>query len=151
MMSVLRRLLGPRERPPGDFLTGSIGPDKDGWWSVMWSGDGAWPQPVRAQTLTETADQASAAAADLYASHPARPIAELQLAIFPWNYRSGPIFDISGGPGDFIAQDLDGSCPSINGTTLEDLVASVKHMPGAGVDHSMFRWIRQISAIPGSG
>ena len=43
----------------------------------------------------------------LDASLPPNHGAELQLAIYPWEYWDGPILDVSGSPGGFAARDLE--------------------------------------------
>lgn len=147
---MLRRLLSARQRQPGALITGVVSARTDGW-SVSWAGDGATPAALRAPSLSEAADQATAAVAALYAGSPPNPGAELQFAIYPWDYRDGPIFDISGSRGGFAAKDLRSSLPAVSGATLEDLVAAVEDMPGAGTSHCMFRWVQQISALPVHG
>jgi hypothetical protein len=70
-------------------------------------------------------------------------------SIFPWDYDSGPIFDITGGPGAFTARDIQGlRRETVHGATLEDLVASVESMPEPAAGESMFRWVRSVSALP---
>ncbi len=143
-MSKWRRLLGI-ERPPWNLLTAIVGLGKKGGnWEVTWVGDGGVePKDMRAETLTQAVDQASAVVAELYARYPANPDAELQLAIYPWRYHVGdPMYDISIGRDGFSAHDLQDQVPPIEGATLEDLVAVAEHAPGAGIDHCMFRWIR---------
>jgi hypothetical protein len=146
-MGRMRRLLGGRERGPADLITGVVSSRADDW-QVIWAGDGAAPATLRAPSLSDAAERAASAVARLYASLPPNPAAELQLAIYPWEYRDGPIFDVSGSPGGFVAQDLDHELPAIYGAALEDLVAAVEPMPEAGPEHCMFRWIRPVSALP---
>jgi hypothetical protein len=146
-MGRLRRLLGARDRGPADLITGIVTARADDW-QVTWAGDGAQPASMQASSLSDATEQASAAVADLYASLAPNPAAELQLAIYPWDYRDGPIFDVSGSPGGFTAQDLDNSFPAVQGAALEDLVTAAEPMPGAGPGHCMFRWVRPVSALP---
>ncbi len=148
MGSLLRRLLGAKKRQPAALITGAVGADPAGGWSVTWTGDGLWPPRIQASSLTQAADQAAAAVAVLYARHPPLPDAELQLAICPWAYHSGPIFDISGYAGALTARDILGSERSVSGATLEDLVAAVRQFSGLPADDSMFRWIRQVTSLP---
>jgi len=149
MSKLLRRALVGKDRRPAALITGAVGPEeKKGGWSVVWAGDGAWPPRVYAPTLTQVADQAGSAVAALYALAPPIPGAELQLAIYPWSYDGGPVFDIDGHSGSFTARDIQGSDLTVNGATLEDLVAAVEHMPDIPAGHSMFRWIRQIASLP---
>ena len=135
-----------KRRNVASLLTGTVGPAKGGW-RVDWWGDGAVPPSVTAGSLTEATDQAGLAAAVLYASSEPMPEAELQLAIYPWDYAKGaPMFDISGGPGHFVAQDIQSSELAVEGASLEDLVALVGQMPDG--KRSMFRWVRRVSELP---
>jgi hypothetical protein len=143
----MRRLLSGKERQPSELITAAVGPDKDGGWMVTWAGDGIWPPRVAAGSLTETADQAETAVATLYAEHPPVPGAELQFVLYPWRYKNGPIFDITGQPGALTARDIQGSEKSVSGATLEDLVEAVRQLPGVPADDSMFRWVRKVSSL----
>jgi hypothetical protein len=125
----LRRLLGGKDRPPGDLITATARPGKDGGWLVSWVSDGGQPPRTAAGSLTRAAGQAATAVAALYAGHPPVPGAELQLAIFPWEYQDGPIFDITGHPGAFSARGIQGSDRSVTGATLEDIVEAARRMP----------------------
>lgn len=144
----LRRLWLGRAGRPADLITGVAGREKDGGWSVFFISDGLEPAKVRAWTLTEVIESSAAAVASLYAEHPTVDGAELQLAIYPWDYRDGPIFDIAGQQGSFRAQDIQGSELAVRGATLEDLVTAVDRMPGVPPNNSMFRWIRSIASLP---
>jgi hypothetical protein len=147
-MGWLRQLLVGRAGRPAALITSVAGRDKDGGWSVFFISDGLEPAKVRAWTLTEVVDAASAAVATLYAGHPAVDDAELQLAIYPWDYRGGAIFDIAGQQGSFSARDIQGSDLAVRGATLEDLVTAVERLPGVRPDKAMFRWIRRIDSLP---
>jgi hypothetical protein len=148
-MSKWRRLLGITERVPGNLLTAIVGPDnKRGNWDVTWVGDGGVePDDLHAETLTEAVAHAAAAVAELYARYPPNPGAELQVAIYPWHYRSGPMYDISISSYGFNAHDLQDQAPPIEGATLEDLVAGAEHTLGTGIDDCMFRWIRPVASL----
>jgi hypothetical protein len=151
-MSKWQRLLGIRERGAGNLLTAIVGPDnKRGNWEVTWVGDGdggVEPKDLHAATLTEAVDKAAAAVAELYAGLPPNPVAELQLAIYPWHYHVGdPMYDISVGGNGFDAHDLQDQVPPIEGVTLEDLVTATEYTPGSGIDHCMFRWIRPAESL----
>jgi hypothetical protein len=148
MAKLLGRLLGAKERQPADLITGVAGPDKKGGWSVVWAGDGAWPPRVHAETLTQAADQATGAVATLYAQFPPVDGADFQLAIYPWAYNGGPMFDISGDAGAYTARDIHGSHQSVSGATLEDLVEAARQLGGTVSEDSMFRWIRQVATLP---
>lgn len=143
----MRRLLTGKERQPSALITATVGPGKNGGWSVSWAGDGVWPAQVQAASLTEAVDQAAAAAAGLYAEYPPVPDAELQFAIFPWGYQGGPMFDVTGDAGALTARDIQGSDRSVSGGSLEDLVEAVRQLPGGPDDDSMFRWVRTLSLI----
>jgi hypothetical protein len=68
---------------------------------------------------------------------------EFQLAIYPWPYHGGPVFDITGAPGSLTARS---GAASVHGATLEDLLTAGQRMPaGHG---AMFRWTRPVSALP---
>lgn len=147
-MGWLRRLwLGQAGRPAA-LITGVASPDKDGGWSVFFVGDGLEPPKVRACSLSEVTDGAAAAVASLYAAHPPVDDAELQLAIYPWDYRGGAILDITGERGSFSARDIQGSDLAVRGATLEDLVTAVERLPEVSPDKAMFRWIRPIASLP---
>lgn len=111
-----------------------------------------WGRAVAAACPRRVADpggrQGAAAVAALYAQQPPVPDAELQLAIYPWGYQGGPIFDISGHAGALTALDIQGSERSVSGATLEDLVAAVRQIPDLPADDSMFRWVRQVASLP---
>ena len=148
MAKLVGRWLRGKERQPASLITGLAGPDKKGGWSVAWAGDGACPPRVHAETLTQAADQAETAVAALYASFPPVADAEFQLAIYPWAYQGGPMFDISGDAGAFTAHDIQGGGQSVSGATLEDLVEAVRQLADVPDDDSMFRWIRQVATLP---
>jgi hypothetical protein len=136
-------------REVADLITATVAQTGDGW-LVLWWSDGAVPEKLTAPSLTEAVDQAASAAAALYATGQPIPGAELQLAIYPWEYEAGaPIFDISGGLGHFTARDIQGSERIIEGASLEDLVALAEQVPDGPT--SMFRWTRPVTALPTSG
>jgi hypothetical protein len=147
MAKLLGRLAG-KERQPAALVTGVAGPDKKGGWSVTWAGDGALPSRVQAETLTQAADEAASGVATLYARFPPVAGAELQLAIYPWGYKSGPMFDITGSAGAYTATDIQGSGLSVSGATLEELVEAVRGLAEAPAGDSMFRWVRQVASLP---
>jgi len=130
---------------PAQRLTGFISPGKRGW-AVTWVADGSIPHRASAPTLTATADEATAAAARLYLHQPAITGAELQLAICPGPYRSGPILQVTGEPGAFTATDPR-SGKICQGAALEDLIAA--HLAdGPGGNDFMLHWTRPIAALP---
>jgi hypothetical protein len=106
------------------------------------------PKDLHAATLTEAVGQAAAVVVELYAGYPPNPVAELQLAIYPWKYHMGhPMYDISIGRDGFTAHGLQDQVPPIEGATLEELVTAAEHARGAGIDHCMFRWIRPVASL----
>jgi hypothetical protein len=145
------RIMGktPRAAPAGtgaQLLTALIGPCEKGW-DVSWTGAGRGLPRLTAATLTEVADQATAAAAQYYSSRPAQTAdSEFQIALFPYYYTKGPIFDISGGPGAFTATDKT-SVRELHGATLEDLLraASASDLQAGKY---MFHWTRPVTALP---
>lgn len=143
----LRRLWLGKAGRPADLITGVVGLKKDGGWSVFFISEGLEPADVRAWTLTDVVDAAAAVVASLYARHPPVEGAELQLAIYPWDYDDGPIFDIAGQQGSLSARDIQGSDLAVQGATLEDLVTAVERMPGVPPNNSLFRWIRPIGSL----
>jgi hypothetical protein len=130
------------------LITGIAGPETDGGWSVSFVSDGLAPADVRARTLTEVIDGAVAAVASVYAGHPPVDGAELQLAIYPWKYDDGPMFDVTGQQGSFSARDIQGSDLAVQGDTLEDLVLAIERTPEVPPNNSMLRWIRSIASLP---
>jgi hypothetical protein len=131
--------------PQPGLITGLAGPRKNGW-SVTWAGAGRLPAPVHAPSLSLAATVASAAVAGLFARGTVDAATEFQLAIYPWPYRDGPVFDITETPGGFTARD---GATSVQGATLEDLLTTAQRMPaGHG---AMFRWTRPVPTLPPPG
>jgi hypothetical protein len=148
-MGLMRKLAGAMKGRRGNLITGIVSLGAEGW-TVIWVSDGAEPTRIHAPTLTGAADQAAAAVAALHASHPPVPGAELQLAIYPWDYlRNGPIFEIDAGPAAFTAHDIQGVCSTIvHGQALEDLVSAVRRAAEASARGSMFLWVRPVDSLP---
>jgi hypothetical protein len=145
----LRRLILGDAGRTTDLITGIVGPEKKtGGWSIIFESDGLTPADVRAWTLTDVTDLAAAAVASLYAKHPPVEGAELQLAIFPWDYDDGPIFDVEGQPGSYVARDIQGSDLRVEGWTLEDLVTAIERIPERVRGDAMLRWIRPVASLP---
>jgi hypothetical protein len=142
-------LFGRRPRPAG-LLTGLMSPEGAGW-GVSWVSDGSrQPKSLRAGSLTEAVRQAVEAALACYRSGPPQPGAELQLALFPWLYgRDAPMYDISGGPGQYRARDIQGSDSEITAETLEGLVAALAREPGG--NEAMLRWILPFAGLEPDG
>ncbi len=101
---------------------------------------------MHAPSLSLAATVASATVASLFARETVNAATEFQLAIYPWPYHDGPVFDITGAPGGFTARD---GATSVQGATLEDLLTAAQRMPaGHG---AMFRWTRPVSTLPPPG
>lgn len=83
----------------------------------------------------------------LYAGGELVPDAELQFAIYPWDYgKDAPIYDVSLADGEFRAQDLlNDSAPQISAVILEDLVAELGNQPGG--NRAMLRWGRPFAGL----
>ncbi|MEV0717023.1 hypothetical protein [Asanoa sp. NPDC050611] len=148
-MGWLRRMWVGRTKTPAALITGVAGVDEDGGWTAFFiSGGGPEPVNVRGGTLTEVVDVAADAVAGLYAVHPPVEGAELQLAIYPWDYHGGPIFEVAGQPGSFSARDIQGTDLAVHGATLEELVTAVERLPASPAGNAMLLWIRPVAALP---
>jgi hypothetical protein len=130
-----------------ELLTAIIS-ERDGIWEIAWVGDGSrQPRRFEAASLTEATDQATTAALALWASGPQHPDAELQLAIYPWDYGDkAPMYDVTSGVGMFYASDLLGSGQRATAPTLEDLVTLIATQPLG--DQAMLRWVRKFADLP---
>jgi hypothetical protein len=137
---------GRASRPDAGLLTGVISREGDSW-RVFFVGDGKnEPAEFVAAGLTAATDQAATQALALYLRRPPAPAAELQFAIYPWDYgKDGGIYDIGGGPGQFSARDLQGSDQQVTAATLEDLVEALRQQPGG--DIAMLRWNRSFDEL----
>ncbi|HKE66545.1 MAG TPA: hypothetical protein VKB59_18095 [Micromonosporaceae bacterium] len=102
---------------------------------------------MRASTLTELVEQASAAVTDLYARYAPVAGAELQFAIYPWDYHRGPMFAVEKHNQLFIATDELGGGHKLQANSLEELITAGEHDFGAD---SMFHWIRPVAALANS-
>ena len=124
-----------------------VSAERDGW-QVSWIGEGKnEPAEFEAASLTEATDQAARAALALYAVGPRPPGADLQFAIYPWDYgRNGAIYDISGSAGKFKARGIVGSEREIAAESLEGLVAALRQEPRG--DTAMLQWIRPFAGLP---
>jgi hypothetical protein len=127
-------------------LTALVARCENGW-DVSWTGDGPSPRRLSAATLTEVTDQAAAVAVQYDLGRPASANdADFQIALFPHNYTKGPIFDISGGPGAFIATDKF-SGRTLHGSTLEDLLQAAEEASDLRAGEYMFHWTRPVTAL----
>jgi hypothetical protein len=142
-------LFGRRLRARCALLTGIISAGANGW-EVSWVGDGAGcrePPGLVAASLSEAAEQSTALALALFAAGELAPEAELQFAIYPWDYgKSAPIFDVDGSQGSFTASNMfDEAAAPVRGATLEELVTHVGMQPGG--DAAMLRWSRALAGL----
>lgn len=130
------------------LLTGVVS-ERRGKWEVFWIAESTRyePQTFTAAGLTEAADQATTAALAKYVTGSHVPDAELQLAIYPWDYgKNAPMYDISGGPGEFRARDIQGSDREIAAESLEGLVVALCAEPSGSA--AMLRWVRPFAVLP---
>jgi hypothetical protein len=131
-----------------NLLTGVVS-ERRGKWEVFWIAESTRYEPrgFNAASLTEAADQATAAALAKYLTGSYVPDAELALAIYPWDYgKNAPMYDISGGPGEFRARDIQGSDREIAAESLEGLVAALSAEPSGNA--AMLRWVRPFADLP---
>jgi len=129
------------------LLTALVGPNKAGGWSITWVRDGKTPKRLSAPTLTASAKLAAAAAVELFADRSARNTAELQLAIYPGPYQSGPIWEITGSAGGLTAT-CAGSAITCNAATLEDLLTAIQGALDGDSADFMLHWTRPVTALP---
>jgi hypothetical protein len=130
------------------LLTGVVS-ERRGKWETFWIAESTRyePRPFIAASLTEAADQATTAALAKYVTGSYHPDAELQLTIYPWDYgKNAPMYDISGGPGEFRARDIQGSDREIAAESLEGLVVALSAEPSGSA--AMLRWVRPFDALP---
>jgi hypothetical protein len=100
------------------------------------------------QTLDELVRTADVLVGDSYPAEPTRQSAELQYSIYPWSGKGdiAAILDITGEPGAFVANDIQGSGLDVRGPTAETLVveAASRFDDPSTV---MFTWIKQIAQL----
>lgn len=139
-------LLGRRRQALG-LLTGIIS-ERDGVWEIAWVGDGSrQPRRFEAPGLSEAANQATTAALSLWVVGPADPDAELQLAIYPWDYGDkAPMYDITRRDGVYQAHDIVTASPDVAAPTLEELVGQIALQPLG--NQAMLRWVRRFADLP---
>jgi hypothetical protein len=137
------RLFG-RKRSPDQLLTAIVGLDQDLGWSVTFASDGVEPGDLWAASLTEAIDQSKRAVVDLYGRFSPVPGAEVQFAIYPWEYDAGPIYEISMRGDQLVATDSTGESSRVfQASTFEHLVAAMT--PYAN-DDTMLTWIWPVPA-----
>jgi hypothetical protein len=144
-------LLGRRRRARNELLTAVISAGTgvyDGEWEVIWVGEGGKePSRMVATSLSEAAASATTAALVHFAEGRLVPEAELQFAIYPWDYgKMAPMYDITAEAGQYQARDIVGDSPDIAAPTLEELVEQMAVQPGGS--EAMLRWIRRFQDLP---
>jgi hypothetical protein len=119
--------------------------DKGAYWEAMWVSGGRTPQDFTASTVTEAAERAAVEIGSMYRGDPIAPESELQFAIYP--FAGGKlILDVARGAIGFVASNVNGEDPTVQGETLEALVdAARRTVPDPA--EVMFRWIRPISEL----
>ena len=117
-------------------------------WEVIWVGQGGKdPKRLVATSLSDAAEQATAAALAHFAAGQLVPEAELQFAIYPWDYgKMAPMYDITAEAGQYRAHDIVADSPDIAAPTLEELVEQVAVQPGG--TQAMLRWVRRFEDLP---
>jgi hypothetical protein len=119
-----------------------------GEWEVIWIGQGGKvPRQLVATSLSEAAEQATNAALALLDEGRLIPDAELQFAIYPWDYGSmAPMYDITAGARLYRAHDTVGDSPEIAAPTLEELVEQMAAQPRGR--EAMLHWVRRLQDLP---
>jgi hypothetical protein len=120
----------------------------EGDWEVSWVGEGGKEPPrMIATSLSEACAWATTAALAHFAEGRLLPEAELQFAIYPWDYGTmAPMYDITAEADQYCAHDIVGDSPDIAAPTLEQLVEQMALQP-AGAE-AMLRWVRRIKDLP---
>jgi hypothetical protein len=142
---------GSRNRARNGPLTALISArtgHPEGEWEVSWIGQGG-REPRRLVTtgLSAAAEQAASAAVAHFAEGRLTPDAELQFAIYPWDYgKMAPIYDITAEDGQYRAHDIVSDSPDITAATLEQLVEHMAGQPRGG--EAMLRWVRRLQDLP---
>ncbi len=128
-------------------LSANVEENDDGW-RVTWFGNaGPEPVPFEAAGLTEVTDMATAAALAVYAGSAKPPSAVLAFAIYPLKPSlKGVLYDVSGGPGSFVARAMQGSHEAVEAATLEQLVSAARQQAGGEI--GMLRWVRPFAELP---
>jgi hypothetical protein len=140
-----------KRQPQNDLLTAIISAgwdDHEGEWEVIWVGQGG-KEPARmvATSLSEAADWATTAALVHFTEGRLVPDAELQFAIYPWDYgKMAPMYDITTEAGHYEAHDIVSDSPDIAAPTLEELVEQMALQPSG--NEAMLRWVRSFADLP---
>jgi hypothetical protein len=144
-------LFGHKIRARNRLLTAiiSAGWDfREGEWEVIWVGEGG-KEPARmvATSVSQAAERATAAALAHFAEGRLVPDAELQFAIYPWDYgKDAPMYDITVDASQYWAQDIVAGGPAIAAPTLEELVEQMALQPRG--TEAMLRWVRRFAELP---
>ena len=131
----------------GELVTAVVVRDADIWTVSSWI-DASLEPGGDFRTLDELVQTTDALVGDCYPTKPTRQSAELQYAIYPWSDKGDitAILDITGEPGAFAANDIQGSGLDVRGPTAETLVVEA----GSRLDDPstvMFIWIKQIAQL----
>jgi hypothetical protein len=120
----------------------------EGEWEVIWIGEGGQkPRRLVTTSLPEAAEQATTAALANFVESRLIPEAELQFAIYPWDYgKMAPMYDITAEDGLYHAYDIVADSPDIAAPTLEGLVEQMAAQPGGS--EAMLRWVRPFRDLP---
>jgi hypothetical protein len=144
-------LFGRKSRSHNNLLTAIISAGTgrhDGEWEVIWIGQGGKePRRLVTTSLSDAAGQAMTAALAHLAEGRLVPEAELQFAIYPWDYgKMAPMYDITGEAGQYQAHDIVADGPDIAAPTLEALVEQMALQPRGS--EAMLRWVRPFQDLP---
>jgi hypothetical protein len=146
-MPLFGRKTRARDGPLTAVISAGTG-HHDGEWEVIWSGQGGKePERLVTTSLSEAAEQAATAALAHFAAGRLTPEAELQFAIYPWDYgKMAPMYDVTAEAGQYRARDIVADSPDIAAPTLEELVEQMALQPHGS--EAMLRWIRRIQDLP---
>jgi hypothetical protein len=144
-------IFGRESRVCNGLLTAAISAGTgrhDGQWEVTWTGEGGKePRRLVSTSLSDAVAQATTAALAHFAQGRLIPEAELQFAIYPWDYgKTAPMYDITAEAGQYQAHDIAGNSPGIAAPTLEELVDKMAVQPGGS--EAMLRWVRRFQDLP---
>jgi hypothetical protein len=142
---------GRKGRAPDGLVTAVISARTGrhgGEWEVIWIGQGGKPpRPLVTTSLSEAAEQATTAALAHFAEGRLIPEAELQFAIYPWDYgKMAPIYDVTAEARLYRAHDVVGDSPEIAAPTLEELVEQMALQPRGS--EAMLQWVRRFQDLP---
>jgi hypothetical protein len=117
-------------------------------WQVIWTGQGGkQPRRLVATSLSEAAEQATTAALAHFAEGWLTAQAELQFAIYPWDYGDmAPVYDITAEARQYRAHDIVADSPDIAAATLQELVEQMAVQPPGS--EAMLRWVRRFQDLP---